>query len=101
MSVGDPIVIERSEDGIDWQPWMTLHCPNVNKTRSTEYVEAGGEQNASYVTFRVRWNRRLPEVEADTTRHRIVWRGRVFDIRGYDDYQYQHRKVDLAGVSYG
>ena len=29
MSVGDPIVIERSEDGIDWQPWMTLHCLNV------------------------------------------------------------------------
>ena len=49
----------------------------------------------------MRWTRGTPAVEADTTRHRIVWRGRVFDIRGYDDYQYQHRKVDLAGVSYG
>lgn len=102
MSVGDLIVIERIdvENGGEWAEYLRLHCLNVNKTRSTEYVAAGGEQNAAYVTFRVRWLKKLEPIEFDTPSYRIKWRGRTFDIRGYDDYQYQHRRVDLMGVSY-
>lgn len=101
MSVGDLITIEKlGADGV-WKRHMILHCLNVNKTRSSEYVAAGGEQNAAYVTFRVRWNKILSEIEFDTPSYRIIWRGRTFDVRGYDDYQYQRKRVDLMGVSYG
>lgn len=101
MSVGDPITIEKMGEDGRWKKHMILHCLNVNKTRSSEYVAAGGEQNAAYVTFRVRWNKLLSEIEFDTPSYRIIWRGKTFDVRGYDDYQYQHKRVDLMGVSYG
>lgn len=102
MSVGDPITIQvlNTETG-EWGVYQKLHCLSVNKTRSSEYVTAGGEQNAAYVTFRVRWNRGLGRIEYDMPSYRILWRGAIFDVRGYDDFKYQHRTVDLAGVSYG
>ena len=101
MSVGDPITIEKQGQDGAWEPYLRLHCLNVNKTRSSEYVAAGGEQNAAHVTFRVRWSKKLSDIEFDTPSYRIVWRGKTFDVRGYDDFQYQHRRVDLMGVSYG
>lgn len=101
MSVGDPFVIEKMDGDGEWSTYFKGHCLQVNKTKSSEYVEAAGEQSTASVTFRVRWHKALEPIEFDTPSYRIIWRGRTFDVRGYDDYMYQHRTVNLKGVSYG
>lgn len=100
MSRGDMIDIERMSDEGQWESYLKLHCLNVNKTQSDEYAAAGGEQATAHVTFRVRWNRFLPDIELDMPRYRILWRKATFDIQGYDDFQYAHISVDLMGVTY-
>ena len=100
MAVGDKITIQKMEDG-EWVDYAHPRIIQANKTKSTEYVTAGGEQNAAHVTFRVRFVKKLMPIETDMPSYRIVWHGTHFDIRGYDDYMYQHRTVNLAGVSYG
>ena len=101
MSVGDLIEIEAMDETGAWVDHLSLHAVKVNKSRSVESAAAGGEQVADTVEFTVRWNRFLPDVEADKPRYRIRWRGRTFDVRGYDDFMYRHRQVKLTGVSYG
>lgn len=101
MAVGDKIVIEKMGDDGEWGTYAVSHAVSINKTKSSEYVTAGGEQNAAYVTFRLRYVKPLQAIETDMPSYRIIWRGIKFDIRGYDDYKYQHRVVNIAGVSYG
>lgn len=100
MSVGDPITIEKLDDNGEWQEYASIHAMKVNKTKSSEYVSAGGEQMAARVTFRVRFNSLLAPIEYDAPSYRLIWRGNTFDIRGYDDFMYQHRNVDLHCESY-
>ena len=101
MSVGDRIVIQKQSDEGKWEDYIRTYLLQANKTRSKEYAAAGGEQNEARVTFRLRWVPPIAEIEFDMPRYRILWRGHVYDVRGYDDYMYQHRKVDLAGVAHG
>ena len=101
MSIGDPLTIEKMDEYGEWEHYMNAHALNVNKDRSRESYDAGGEQDTETVKFRIRWTRRLSEVEFDKPAYSVVWKGHRFDIRGYDDYQYQHRTVDLRCVSHG
>ena len=101
MSIGDPLTIEKMDDDGNWSKYLNMHAMNVNKDRSYENYEGGGEQDWETVKFRLRWNWMLAEVEFDKPTYRVVWRGKAFDIRGYDDYQYQHRTVELRCVSHG
>lgn len=101
MSIGDPLVIESLDEYGEWSVYMRAHALNVNKDRSRESYDAGGEQDSETVKFRIRWSRKASAIEFDKPSYRIVWKGRPFDIRGYDDYQYQHRTIDLRCVSHG
>ena len=101
MSIGDPLTIQRMDESGEWKDYLHLHALNVNKKRSYENHEGGGEQDWETVCFRVRWCRPLEAIEFDKPSFSILWRGRRFDIRRYDDYQYQHRRVDLEAVSHG
>lgn len=101
MSIGDPLRIDRMGESGEWEEYLSLHALNVNKMWSREGYGGGGEQDSETVVFRVRWCRALEDVEFDKPSYSIVWKGRRFDIRGYDDYQFQHRRVDLEAVSHG
>jgi head-tail adaptor len=101
MSVGDPFTIEKMDENGDWSPYFKGHLLQTNKTKSSEYVEAAGEQSTASVTFRLRWHKKLEPIEYDMPSYRLKWHGHAFDVRGYDDYMYQHRTVNIRGVSYG
>ena len=101
MSIGDPLSIEKMDENGDWVPYLSVHALNINKRRSRENHDGGGELDAETVDFRIRWRKKLEDIEFDKPSYSIVWKGRRFDIRRYDDYQYQHRRVDLEAVSHG
>lgn len=101
MSIGDPLEIQYQNADGEWEHYMSLHALSVNKDRSAESVAGGGERDWETVKFTVRWSRRLSAIEFDKPLYRVSWRGKAMDIRGYDDYMYQHRRVALRCVSYG
>ena len=101
MAAYDVLRIERNVGDAEWEPYLRLHIMQANRTRTREYLEAAQELTGAHITFRVRWCRPLAAVEFDTSSFRAVWHGRVFDIRGYDDFMQSHRDVSLECVSYG
>lgn len=100
MDVGAPITVEKIDENGDWAVYASLHCLKINQTRSSEYAEAGSEHSAAFVDFTVRWSKRVEEIRFNTSQHRIVYRGRAFNVTGYDDYMERRATVRLTGVSY-
>lgn len=101
MARGDLIEIQRRNGDGEWDRYGRVRLIQANKTKSREIVAASRESSAQSVTFRVAWHRQLEAIEHDTDCFRILWRGVMWDIQGYDDYMYQHVTVDLEAVSYG
>ena len=101
MPIGDPIEILVLNEEDELVTYYKGHVLKTNKTKSTEYVEAGGEQSSAYVTFTLRWHKLLEPIEFDMPLYRLKWRGNLFDIIGFDDFMYQHRTVDLSCISVG
>lgn len=98
-----PITIQRQDpDTEQWSDLWHLHALKVNKTTGTsESSSAGAEQYHPRLTFEVRYFKGLEELRYNTQQHRIVYRGRNFDIQDYDDFMERHINVQLVGVAYG
>ena len=101
MSVGSKVLIQHYEPDGGWQDYMTAHLLDVNPFSTRESQDDGGELPYQTASFTFRYRRQLADIEFDMPNYRIVWRGRVFDVRGYDDYKYRHLKVTLRAVSHG
>lgn len=97
-----PFTIQRMDpDTEEWADLYKLHALKVNKTGGGEVHSAGAEQYHPRLTFEVRWFRDLEAVVYGPQVHRIVYRGRTYNIEDYDDFMEQHRTVRLVGVAYG
>ena len=99
MTYDKPITIQKiSEESETWEDLFSLHA-RVNKTGGSEYLNAGANQSRSNLTFEVRYFEKLEDINYDRGSYRIVYRGRVFNITDYDDFQEKHLTVKLLGVS--
>lgn len=96
MPIGDPVRIYKLNEELELELCYESHILKSNKTRSAATFEAGGEQDAALITFTLRWSKHISPIEYEMSSYRLKWRGHLFDIIGYDDYMYQHRKVDLS-----
>lgn len=97
-----PLTIQRMDQDTEaWTDLLRLHALQVNKTGGGETHNAGAEQYHPRLTFVVRWCKALEDVVYEPQLHRIVYKGRTFNIEDYDDYMEQHRTVRLVGVAYG
>lgn len=85
----------------EWTDLLSLHALQVNKTGGGETANAGTEQFHPRLTFEVRWSKALEDVIYSPQTHRIVYRGRTYNIQDYDDFMEEHRTVRLVGVAYG
>ena len=101
MSTGGKLLIQHYEPEGGWQDYMVAHVLDVNPFSSREGQDDGGELPYQTAVFTLRYRRQLEPIEFDMPNYRIVWRNRVFDVRGYDDYKYRHLKVKLRAVSHG
>lgn len=97
-----PFTIQTQDpDTEDWTDLLHLHALKVNKTGGGESSNAGAEQFHPRLTFEVRYCKALEDVVYSPEVHRIMYRGRPYNIQDYDDYMEQHRTVQLVGVAYG
>lgn len=97
-----PFTIQRQDPATEkWTDLWHLHALKVNKAGAGETFSAGAEQYHPRLTFEVRYFKGLEELRYNTQEHRIVYRGKTFNIQDYDDFMEQHRTVQLVGVAYG
>lgn len=97
-----PFIIQvQDPDTEKWADLLHLHALKVNKTGGGETSSAGAEHFRPRLTFEVRWSKALENVIYSPQVHRILYRGRTYDIQDYDDFMEEHRTVRLVGVAYG
>ena len=97
-----PVTIQTMDmETEEWTDLLHLHALQVNKSGAGENFNAGAEQYHPRLTFDLRWCQALEAVAYATQTHRIVYRGRTFNIVDYDDYMEQHLTVRLTGEAYG
>lgn len=101
MLFDKPITIQKiDEDTERWTNLYYLHA-RVNKSGGSEYLNAGANQSKSNRVFEVRYFKGLENIDNKRGLYRIVYRGVLYNITDYDDFQEQHKTVKLLGVSYG
>lgn len=97
-----PFKIQRQDKETEqWTDYLQLHALKVNKTGGGESHAAGAGQFHLRLTFELRWRKALEDVVHQPQIHRIVYRGRTYNITDYDDYMEQHRMIRLVGEAYG
>lgn len=96
-----PISIQKiNELTEDWDTVFGIHA-SVNKAKSDdEYLGGGAIQGKKSLTFEVRYFAGLEDVSFNLQSYRIVYQGRPYNIKDYDDFMDQHKTVKLLGVSY-
>lgn len=97
-----PLTIQTMDETTEkWTDLLHLHALKVNKAGGGENFSAGAEQFKPRLTFELRWYKALEDVVYRPQMHRIVYRGRTYNIQDYDDYMEQHKTVRLVGEAYG
>lgn len=100
MPYDKPILIQTiSEETEEWIDYAKLHA-SVNKTKQSEYFNAGSTRSKRYLTFGLRYCKKLEDVINNTEMYRIVYRGRKYNIVDSDDFMERHLDVKLIGESY-
>lgn len=102
-----PVTIQRlDEETEDWTDILHAHALMVNQAQSygwgdRENYSAGAGQFHIRLLFEFRWCKALEDAVYSPQTHRIVYKGRTYNIQGYDDYMEQNRTVKLYGEAYG
>lgn len=95
-----PITIQRINESEDWEDVYKVHA-FINKAKSdNEFLNAGAIQAKRSLTFEVRYFAALEDVSFNLQSYRILYKGRPFDIKDFDDFMLKHETVKLLGVSY-
>ena len=96
-----PIVIQQLDEVTeDWIDLYSIHA-SINKANTdNEYLDAGAIRGKRSLTFEVRYFADLETISFDLQFYRIVYQGRPYDIKDFDDYMLSHKTVKLLGVSY-
>lgn len=97
-----PVIIQKQDPDTEaWTDHLRLHAIKVNRAGGGETFAAGREQYHPRMIFDLRWCQALEAIRWDPQQHRVVYRGRSFNITDYDDYMEQHLTVRLTGEAYG
>lgn len=98
-----PIIIQKIDEATEkWVPLFDkpLHA-KVNKSNGSEYLNAGASRSKATRVFEVRYFKDLEDIALNTNMYRLVYRGHIYNITDYDDYQERHQTVKLLGVANG
>lgn len=102
-----PVKIQKlNEETEEWVDHLNLHSFQINIAQSygwgdRENYSAGAGQFHIRLSFEFRWCKALEDVAYTPQIYRIVYKGRTYNIQGYDDYMQQNRTVRLYGEAYG
>lgn len=103
MAVYDkPIMIQvQDPETEDWADAFdrNLHA-EVNKTGGGTTMNAGADQYRATLTFKLRYTKKLEDINYSPQPYRILYRGRTFKVTNYDDYQEKHLTIRLVGEFY-
>lgn len=110
MAFNRKITIQRYEEVTDAlmnvsDDWVDLYhlWAEVNGLYGAEYWAASSQGQENTIVFTVRWFSALDNLifDAELTKYRVVYRGRYFDIRSFDNVEQKNILVKIKAVARG
>lgn len=101
--IDKPIIIQKIDEATEkWVPLFDkpLHA-KVNKFNGSEYLNAGASRSKATRVFEIRYFKDLEAIALNTNMYRLIYRGHIYNITDYDDYQERHQTIKLLGVANG
>ena len=86
-SIGNPVE--------EWKPFKKAYA-YMNGLSGKEYWEAAVLKEENTVDFVCRWKKLFDEI--DVKNYRIVWRGKIFNIKTIDNVQFRNEIVKIRAV---
>lgn len=86
-SIGNPVE--------EWKPFKKTYA-YMNGLSGKEYWEAAVLKEENMVDFVCRWKKFFDEI--DVKNYRIVWRGKIFNIKTIDNVQFRNEIVKIRAV---
>lgn len=86
-SIGNPVE--------EWKPFKKTYA-YMNGLSGKEYWEAVVLKEENTVDFVCRWKKFFDEI--DVKNYRIVWRGKIFNIKTIDNVQFRNEIVKIRAV---
>lgn len=89
----------QDEIGNQVKTWVDFYScfAYANGLSGTEYFAAAATQAENTVTFEIRYNVSLKDI--DTTTYRIVFDGKIYDIENIDNIQFKNETLKLKAVA--
>lgn len=79
-----------------WEDWKEAYA-YVNGLSGSEYWEAAAVQQESTVEFVFRWHDFFEVM--DTKRYRLMFRGKIYNIKMIDNIQFRNKTVKIRAVA--
>jgi len=83
-----------------YEDYMTCHA-NINKASGREYFNANTEISSSTFNFRVRYSTALDDILYNTELYRIIYDGKIFNVKNVDNYLLKNHELTLVGEYHG
>lgn len=83
------------------QTWKKVHegYAYINGLSGKEYWEAASIQQENTLEFVFRWKKFFNEM--DTTRYRLRFNGKIYNIHSIDNIQFRNKTVKIRAVCHG
>lgn len=102
-----PVTIQRlDQETEEWTDYLHFHALKVNQPVSYGFGDreshaAAAEQFHARLLFELRWCKAIEDAVYSPQLYRIIYKGRTYNIQGYDDFMEQNRTVKIYGEAYG
>lgn len=94
---GRIVITKRNEEERAFLPFYSC-LVDVNKYgQGGEFLGGGAEREKKQLVFKVRFCKRISEIQHNTQNFRILYKGAEFNIIDYDDYNFENKEIKLLG----
>ena len=101
MVFDKPIIIEKMDEETEcYYEFATLKA-RINKSKGSEYMDAGAIQLNQELVFTTRYFSKLKEIYLNTQLYRIIFDGAKYDIIDYDNFMLENKTIKLTGKLIG
>ena len=97
MTFNKPIVIQKLDYETEkWSEYYSTHA-NINKVGGKEYTNASSNISSSTFHFKVRYCKKLEDLQYNTEIYRVLYDNRFFNIINVDNYGLKNHELTLVG----
>lgn len=83
----------------DYDIFVGSYPVSVNKSSGSEYFQSGASQNDLSLVFSVRYCKTVEQIAFNCQLYRAVWNGKTFNLKDFDNYQFENKIIKLLGVN--